>query len=185
MVRYIFHHPLSTPTKKKTLSVFFVVEPPWGLRSTEKKKGGSGRVRQRKNHCRQWRMLIANQYSLKYDWASFISELRYRCRHIVAMWDMLHTRRTEPTSEKAIWNQPLHMAIVSNSGHRGMRYSAFLFHSWNARCDRLCFPGQSAANAIIVVACSWGLVHKCNFGATQCWPFICMFLQSCVMAVLE
>ena len=29
-------------TQKKKLSVFFVVEPPWGVRSTEKKKGGVG-----------------------------------------------------------------------------------------------------------------------------------------------
>ena len=116
--------------------------------------------------------------------APWASEPRYRCRHMLQC-EICYIFGVRSQPERAIWNPPLHMAIVSNSGHRGMRYSAFCFHSWNARCDWLCFPSQSAANTIIVVACSWGLVHKCNFGATPCWPFICMFFQSCVMAVLE
>ena len=92
----------------------------------EKKGRGCGRVRQRKNHCRQQRMQIANQYSLKYDWVPFVLELLFRCRHIVQMRVMLHTKWFSGTSL---------CTIISNSEHRGLRYSELLFHRWNARCD--------------------------------------------------
>ena len=102
MVRYIFYHPLSAPTRKKKKRLSFRLPrsgaPLGAPLDGKKKKGGCERVRQRKNHCRQQRMQIANQYSLRYDWVPFISELRFRCRHIVEMGDMLHTWSTEPTS---------------------------------------------------------------------------------------
>ena len=90
---------LHSPKKKKTLS----------LRSTEKKKG-SGWVK-KNEPWRQWRMLIANQYSVMYDWVSSISEPGCRGRHIAAICDMPHTRRTEPTSEKVTRNQPLRIYL--------------------------------------------------------------------------
>ena len=83
---HLLSPPLHTPQQKKKNSFRLPCSgAPLGAPLDGKKKGGCGRVRQRKNHCRQQRMLIANQYSLRYDWVSFISELRCRCRHIVAM----------------------------------------------------------------------------------------------------
>ena len=103
MVRYIFYHPLSTSARKKKKRHSFRLlrsGAPLGapLNGKKKKKRWCERVRQRTSHCRQQRMQIANQHDLRHDWVPFISELRFRCRHMVEMGDMLHTWSTEPTS---------------------------------------------------------------------------------------